>query len=66
VVGVSNVRAAGVKCGDLGGGTGEAFGMPDCTRMTECTGMSKCTEMTSRMANPTGIVDDHAEMAESS
>jgi hypothetical protein len=45
--------AAGVKCGDTGGGTVEASGMPDYTRMA------------SGMAEPTGIVENHAEMAES-
>jgi hypothetical protein len=50
VVGVSTVGVAGVKCGDTGGGTAKASGMPDCTRMGEAT----------------GIVEDHAEMAESS
>jgi hypothetical protein len=59
-VGVSSVRAAGVKCGDLGGGTAKAFGMPD------CTGMSKCTGMPSGMVETTIIVEDCTEMAESS
>jgi hypothetical protein len=56
------VRATGVKCGDLAGGTVEASGMLDYTRMAECTGMSECTEM----AEPTEIVEDHAAMAKSS
>jgi hypothetical protein len=43
VVGVSTVGAASVKCGNLGGGTAEAFGMPDCSGMAECIGMSECT-----------------------
>jgi hypothetical protein len=38
-----------VKCGDLGGGTIEASGMPDCTGMAECTGMSECTGMLSQL-----------------
>jgi hypothetical protein len=50
-----------VKCGDLGGGTIEASGMPDCTGMAECTGMSECTGM----AEPTRIVEDRAKMAKS-
>jgi hypothetical protein len=50
VVCVSTVGVAGVKCGDTGGGTAKASGMPDCTGMGEAT----------------GIVEDHAEMAESS
>jgi hypothetical protein len=54
VVGDSIVGAAGVKCGDTGGGTAEASGMPDCTGMA------------SGMAEPTRIVEGHAEMAESS
>jgi hypothetical protein len=52
-VGVSTMGAAGVKYGDTGGGTVEASGMPDYTRMA------------SGMAEPTGIVENHAEMAES-
>jgi hypothetical protein len=46
--------AAGVKYGDIGGGTAEASRMPDCTGVA------------SGMAEPTGIVEDPAEMAESS
>jgi hypothetical protein len=39
--------------------------MPDCTGMIECTGVAECIGMASRMVEPTGIVEDHAEMAES-
>jgi hypothetical protein len=46
--------AASVKCGDIGGGTEEAYGMPDFTGVA------------SRMAESTGIVEDRAEMGESS
>jgi hypothetical protein len=42
--------AACVTCGDTGGSTAKASGMPGCTRMPE----------------PTRIVEDHAKMAESS
>jgi hypothetical protein len=45
--------AAGVKRGDIGGGTTETSRMPDSTGVT------------SRMCEPTGIVEDHAEVAES-
>jgi hypothetical protein len=48
--------ATGVKCGDLGGGTTETSGMLDFTEMVECT----------RMFEPTEIVEDRAEMDESS
>jgi hypothetical protein len=44
------VGAAGVKCGDTGGGTAEA------SRIPHSIGMAK----------PTEIVEDRAEMAESS
>jgi hypothetical protein len=54
VVGVSTMGAASVKCGDIGGGTEEAYGMPDFTGVA------------SRMAESTGIVEDRAEMGESS
>jgi hypothetical protein len=57
--------AACVKWGDLSGGTTEASRMPDCTGMVECTGVAECIGMASRMVEPTGIVEDHAEMAES-
>jgi hypothetical protein len=46
--------AASVKCGDIGGGTEEASGMPDFTGVA------------SRMAESIGIVEDRAEMGESS
>jgi hypothetical protein len=42
--------AVGVKYDDTGGGTTEASGMPDCTGIAEAT----------------GIIEDRAEMAESS
>jgi hypothetical protein len=48
------MRAVGVKCGDIGGGTTEASRMPDGTGVA------------SVMAEPTGIVEDHAEMVKSS
>jgi hypothetical protein len=57
---VSTMEATSVKCSNLGGGTTKA------SRMSGCTGMFECTGMTSRMAEPTGIVEDCAEMAESS
>jgi hypothetical protein len=53
-VGGSNVGATCIKCGDIGGGTAEASGMPDCTGVA------------SEMADPTGIVEDFAKMVESS
>jgi hypothetical protein len=53
VVGVSTVGAVGIKRGDIGGGTAEASRIPNCTGVA------------SGMAEPTRIVDDHAEMAES-
>jgi hypothetical protein len=53
VVGVSTMGAASVN-GDAGGGIPEASGKPDSTRMA------------SRMAKPTGTVEDHAKMVESS
>jgi hypothetical protein len=53
-VGVSTVGTVGVKCGDTGGGTTEASGMPDCTGMTY------------EMVEASGIIEDHAEMSESS
>jgi hypothetical protein len=46
------VGAASVKCGDIGGGTTEATGMP------ECTGVSF------GMVEPTRIVEDRANMAD--
>jgi hypothetical protein len=46
------VGEVGVKHGDIGGGTAEASRMPDGTGVA------------SGMAKPTGIVEDHAEMAE--
>jgi hypothetical protein len=49
-VGVSTMGATCVKCGDLDGGTREASRMPNCTGMAE----------------PTRIVEDRAEMVESS
>jgi hypothetical protein len=49
-VGVSTVGAAGVKCGDIGGGIVEASKMPDGTREVF------------EMAEPIGIVEDRAEM----
>jgi hypothetical protein len=51
-VGVSTVGAAGVKHGDIGGGT------------TESSRMSNGTGVASKIVEPTGIVEDHAEMAE--
>jgi hypothetical protein len=48
------VGAAGVKCGDTGGGTAEASRIPDSIGMA------------SGMAKPIEIVEDRAEMAESS
>jgi hypothetical protein len=52
-VGVSTVGATGVKHGDIGGGTAEASRMPDGTGVA------------SGMGEPTRIVEDHVEMAES-
>jgi hypothetical protein len=46
--------AAGVKYGDTGGGTTEASGMPDCTRMA------------SVMVGAIGIIEDRGEISESS
>jgi hypothetical protein len=51
-VGVNTVGATGVKHGDIGGGTSEVSRMPDGTGVA------------SGMAKPTGIVEDHGEMAE--
>jgi hypothetical protein len=45
---VSTIGATRVKCGDTDGSTAKASGKPDCTRMAE----------------PTGIVRDHAKTAE--
>jgi hypothetical protein len=47
------VGATGVKHGDIGGGTAEASRMPDGTGVA------------SGMGEPTRIVEDHVEMAES-
>jgi hypothetical protein len=57
---VSTVGTTGVKYGDLGRGIAEASGMPKCTGMSECIGIA------SGMAEPIGIVEDHAKIAESS
>jgi hypothetical protein len=57
---VSTVGTTSVKYGDLGRGIAEASGMPKCTGMSECIGIA------SGMAEPTGIVEDHAKIAESS
>jgi hypothetical protein len=46
------VGATGVKHDDIGGGTTESSRMPDGTGVA------------SKIAEPTGIVEDHAEMAE--
>jgi hypothetical protein len=54
------VGTTGVKYGDLGRGIAEASGMPKCTGMSECIGIA------SGMAEPIGIVEDHAKIAESS
>jgi hypothetical protein len=54
VVGVSTMGAVGVKCGDTGGGT------------TKASGMTGCIGMAFGMAEATEIVEDRAEMAESS